>query len=189
MTQLFTALASLLLVSSALACNCGDGAKAAYLKNVESRESKTITSRDGTLLKATFWGAEKEADVVPATASTPDPMPAPATVSSDLDSVKSFQLNFATNSTTPSTESLDQLSEIQNALASGEYKTVKIVGFADTTGSVAYNNRLSLIRAQEVQKLLKSAVTKRTALSTVGGGVREASDLDSARVVEVQLVR
>lgn len=191
MTQFLTAALSLIFVSSAYACNCGDGAKTTYLKNVSSREATIITSRDGTPLKASFWGTEQEAApvAVPVAEAPVAPVPAPVTMSSDIETVKSYQLSFASNSTQPSLESLEQVPDIKRALASGEYNAVKIVGFADQTGSAAYNNKLSLTRAQEVQKLLQPAVTKKTALSTVGGGVRQADDLEAARIVEVQLVR
>lgn len=59
MTQIFASLVSFLVFASAAhACNCGDGAKTSFLKNVTSREASVITSRDGTPLKTNFWGVE-----------------------------------------------------------------------------------------------------------------------------------
>lgn len=183
-----TALSVLAMSSQANACACAGGAtKAEVLKDVNTRESSIITSRDGTHLKATFWGTE-EAPVAaaPAKAAPAKAAPAPVTVSSDTETVKSYRLEFATNATTPT--SVEQLPEIKKALASGEYKSVKIVGYADETGTVNYNNKLALSRAQEVQKLMKSSANKNTKVSALGGGVKEGN-LEEARVVEIQLVK
>lgn len=179
------------MISQAQACNCAGGAKAAVLKDVNTRESSIITSRDGTRLKANFWGAEEEKAPVAAAPTAPvaKPATAPVSVSSDTETVKAFRLEFASNAKLPNPTSLEQIPEIKKMLASGEFKTVKIVGFADQTGSVAYNNKLSLTRAQEVEKMLKGSVAKSTKTSAMGGGVKDTANLDSARVVEVQFVK
>jgi outer membrane protein OmpA-like peptidoglycan-associated protein len=176
------------IVSQAEACNCASGAKA-VLKDVNTRESSIITSRDGTPLKAKFYGANEVKAPVAVAPKAPMAAPAPVTVSSDTQNVKSFRLEFASNAKTPNTASLEQMAEIKKMLASGEFKTVNIVGFADQTGSPAYNNKLSLTRAQEVAKMVKSSVAKSTKMSAMGGGVKDTTNLDSARVVEVQFVK
>ncbi|MCC6138288.1 MAG: OmpA family protein [Bdellovibrionaceae bacterium] len=189
MTQLlaFTVSTLLALTTQAHACNCGGKT---VLKDVNSRESSIITSRDGTHLKANFFGSEEVAPAPVAVAPKKQTAPVAATVSSDIETpVKAFKLEFAPNAKTPTASSLEQVPEIKKMLASGNFKTVKIVGFADQTGSVAYNNKLSLTRAQEIQKMLKGTAPKKTALSAVGGGVKDTSNLDSARVVEVQFVK
>lgn len=175
-------------MSQANACNCGDKT---VLKDVNTRESSTITSRDGTRLQANFFGGKEEVAPAPV-AISPKPQVAPAaavSVSSDVAPVKSFKLEFAPNAQTPTAASLEQVPEIKKMLATGEFTAVKIVGFADQTGAPAYNNKLSLTRAQEVQKMLKGAAPKNTVLSAVGGGVKDTTNLDSARVVEVQFVK
>lgn len=177
------------LGAQAYACNCGGGAKQSVLKDVTSRESSIITSREGIPLKAQFWGATDEETAAPVAAATKKQAPAPVTASSDTETVESFRLEFAPNAKTPNEASLEQVPEIKKALASGNYKSVRIVGFADQTGTVAYNNKLSLTRAQEVEKMIKGAAPRKTALTTIGAGVKDTANLDSARIVEVQFVR
>lgn len=195
MTRVFivTALSIFTINSQAEACNCAGNTKAAILKDVNTRETSIITSRDGTHLKANFWGEAQETKAAATTkkqpVAAPAPVVAPVTVSSDIEPVKSFRLEFASNAKTPNASSLEQMPEIKKMLASGQFKSVRIVGFADQTGSATYNNKLSLTRAQEVERMIKGSAAKSTTMSALGGGVKDTANLDAARVVEVQFVK
>ncbi len=83
---------SLLLASTSLACDCGEGAKSAYLKKVTSRESTTITSRDGTPLRTNFWGTEEKDETplakAPVSPLQPAKSEARSGVSSDIQTVR-----------------------------------------------------------------------------------------------------
>lgn len=185
MAQILVLVLGLLLSLSAHASGCGCSTKNTVLKEVTSRESSFITSRDGTPLKATFFAAS---DAAPVAAAVTAPV-APAAPIAKTENVTAFKLEFASNAKTPNATSMAQMSAIKEMLASGDYKSVKIVGFADQTGSTTYNNQLSLARAKEVQKMLTPNAPQKTALSAIGGGIKETSNLDNARVVEVQFVK
>jgi len=157
-------------------------------KNVKYTEATKITSKDGTPLKARFYG-QPEAAV----AATPQPQPEPVAVVEEAPAVavpeKSFVFTFDSNVKTPNQDSMAQVEEIKEYMKAGGYTSVKIVGFADKTGNPAYNQKLSLARAQEVKKLLQGKETKNIAMPIEGGGQRNDENLQQARVVELQFFR
>lgn len=194
--QLFLGLlVSLLSVSvHAESCGCSSKEKTTTLKEVQSREGQFITARDGSPLMATFWDTSSTTKT---TATKPSDTPAnpktaatnSATIATAATTAPVFKIEFATNAQKPNSGSLEQVAAIKKMLKNGNYKSVQVLGFTDSTGSEDYNQKLSLARAQEIRNMLINAVPKNTTLTATGRGVMETPDLDKARVVEVQLVR
>ena len=67
---------------------------------------------------------------------------------------QSFLLYFRFNSNQLAEESQQKISEIQQAIKDRDSTDIEIIGHTDRTGSDAYNQQLSLKRAQAVQKIL-----------------------------------
>ena len=65
-----------------------------------------------------------------------------------------FQLYYQSGSITEGTASLRVLDDIRNEIARRKAAEVVVTGFTDTVGRTAFNDRLSLARAQSVSKLL-----------------------------------
>jgi len=67
----------------------------------------------------------------------------------------SFLLYFKTDSTVPDQTSKDMISEIVQLIQNKIYPQVSVIGHTDTIGDMAYNNKLSLSRAESVRNMLE----------------------------------
>ncbi len=80
------------------------------------------------------------------------------------------RINFMTGSTSLSTESEEQISNIAAILQAYENTSIKIGGYTDNTGSEAVNMRLSQARADSVKRALVSQGISGDRLTTEGYG-------------------
>ncbi|MCB9073206.1 MAG: OmpA family protein [Bdellovibrionaceae bacterium] len=166
------------------ACDC---AHKTTLKEVTSRESTVITSREGIPLKASFYGTETPTNTASKEEMTTQPAAQAATAAPAVEE-EAYTFEFATNSSAPNKQDMQKFNKIADEIAKGNVKQVKIVGFADKTGNMKRNNKLSLDRAKSVRMILEK-VSRPVKMSAVSGGVKQTPDLESARIVEVQIVR
>ena len=90
--------------------------------------------------------------------------PAPAATSSD------FTVYFDFDSWTLKAEQLKVLSDVINTARSGGQTNITIVGHTDTSGDNAYNQRLSVHRANVVVEALVDMGARRAALHASGVG-------------------
>jgi len=92
----------------------------------------------------------------------PPPAPPPPT--------KSWMVFFDTNSTTLSQQGSMTVTEAANAAKSMANSRVGVTGFTDTDGSPAYNQQLSIRRADSVKKALVSNGIAPQAITVNGSG-------------------
>jgi OOP family OmpA-OmpF porin len=92
----------------------------------------------------------------------PPPAPPPPT--------KSWMVFFDTNSTTLSQQGSMTVTEAANAAKSMANSRVGVTGFTDTDGSPAYNQQLSIRRADAVKKALVSNGIAPQAITVNGSG-------------------
>ena len=79
-------------------------------------------------------------------------------------------MNFHKNSINLKEEAYSVLKDIKNYIEENDY-LVSIVGYTDESGIAAYNNRLSLRRAEKVSsKLLELGLSKDRILDLIGRG-------------------
>jgi outer membrane protein OmpA-like peptidoglycan-associated protein len=67
----------------------------------------------------------------------------------------SFLLYFKSDSTVPDQASKDMIPEIVQLIQNKLYPQVSVIGHTDTSGDMAYNNKLSLSRAESVRNMLE----------------------------------
>lgn len=92
----------------------------------------------------------------------PPPAPPPPT--------KSWMVFFDTNSTTLSQQGSMTVTEAANVAKSMANSRVGVTGFTDTDGSPAYNQQLSIRRADAVKKALVSNGVAPQAITVNGSG-------------------
>ncbi|MBY0385384.1 OmpA family protein [bacterium] len=180
----------LVISAQALACSKHSSLKPkSTWQNVTNTNTTKILSREGMPLQARFAGTESTTPVaVSAKPAIAAPVATAAPVAESFDST--YKFTFDSNAKNPKAQETAILKSLQAALKSGDFKEVKIIGFADQTGNATYNKSLSLQRAQNIQKMIKSQkVAKNLKMSTIGGGVKTDENLQDARIVEVQLVK
>jgi OOP family OmpA-OmpF porin len=93
---------------------------------------------------------------------TPPPAPPPPS--------KAWMVFFDTNSTTLSQQSAMTVTEAANVAKSTPNSRVAVTGFTDTDGSPAYNQQLSLRRANAVKNALVSNGIAPQAVTVNGSG-------------------
>jgi OOP family OmpA-OmpF porin len=93
---------------------------------------------------------------------TPPPAPPPPS--------KSWMVFFDTNSTTLSQQSAMTVSEAANVAKSTPNARVAVTGFTDTDGPPAYNQQLSLRRADAVKNALMRSGIAPQAITVNGAG-------------------
>lgn len=162
--------------------NVGGGIKYAVKENVALRADYRLVDdletdhldQIATLGLQFTFGAKKPAPVVAAPApvvkkAEPKPAPAPAPV--PVKTVLPYDINFAFDSSKVAQSEYADLQSIAEYLAAHPKEVAQIRGYADATGSDAYNNKLSVKRAKAVAKLLveKFGVDPKR-LDTVGFG-------------------
>ena len=93
---------------------------------------------------------------------TPPPAPPPPT--------KAWMVFFDTNSTTLSQQSATTVTEASNAAKSTANAKVTVTGYTDTDGAPAYNQQLSVRRADAVKNALVSNGIAPQAITVNGAG-------------------
>lgn len=88
----------------------------------------------------------------------------------DLRVVLSQDLLFATNSTTVSGVSQNELRIVANSLNNYPNTTVNVIGHTDSTGDAAFNQDLSQRRAQAVSSVLLSGGVSPGRVRSIGAG-------------------
>ncbi|MDB5739160.1 MAG: hypothetical protein JWP16_200 [Alphaproteobacteria bacterium] len=101
---------------------------------------------------------------VPPPTTAPAPAPAPAAQTSD------FTVYFDFDSWTLKAEQLKVLSDVINTARTGGQTNITIVGHTDTSGDNAYNQKLSVHRANVVVEALVDMGARRAALHASGVG-------------------
>ncbi|MEW6057036.1 MAG: OmpA family protein [Bdellovibrionota bacterium] len=101
-------------------------------------------------------------------------------------------LLFETGSAVLKPSAVDQLVEVGDILAKYKENRVRVEGHTDNTGSDAFNERLSVERAEAVQRVLRSRGVKEEQMSVVGFGeakpvATNSSENGRARNRRVQL--
>ena len=89
---------------------------------------------------------------------------------SEIITLRAEDLNFHKNSINLKEEAYSVLKDIKNYIEENDY-LLSIVGYTDESGIAAYNNRLSLRRAEKVSsKLLELGLSKDRILDLIGRG-------------------
>jgi len=100
---------------------------------------------------------------------TSAPMPAPASAQAAAAS-NSFTVYFEFDSWTLTAEDLTVLTNVINTARTGGQSHISVVGHTDTSGSAAYNQRLSVHRANVVVEALVDMGARRAAIKASGVG-------------------
>jgi OOP family OmpA-OmpF porin len=121
---------------------------------------KSLSALFGIVLLVTACGES------PQTASLKSPPPAPPPPS------KAWMVFFDTNSTTLSQQSAATVTEAASVAKSTPNARVAVTGYTDTDGAPAYNQQLSLRRADAVKNALVSNGIAPQAITVTGSGER-----------------
>ena len=89
---------------------------------------------------------------------------------------KTFHLYFETGTTTLMPASITVLEALRSEISARSGPAVEVTGHTDTVGAEDYNDRLSLLRAEEVLTWLTGKGFDRSMMSAVGRGERELID-------------
>jgi outer membrane protein OmpA-like peptidoglycan-associated protein len=108
--------------------------------------------------------APPPAPVQTAPVPPPAPAPAPAPVPS------AFTVYFDFDSWTLTAEDLKVITDVINTARTGGQAHINIVGHTDTSGSAAYNQKLSVRRANVVVEALVDLGARRAAITATGVG-------------------
>lgn len=119
---------------------------------------KSFSALFGVLLLVTACGESVQ------TMSLQQPPPAPPPPA------KAWMVFFDTNSTTLSQQSATTVSEAANVAKSMPNARVAVTGYADTDGNPAYNQQLSVRRANAVKNALMSSGIAPQAITVTGAG-------------------
>jgi len=125
---------------------------------MENRMLKSFSALLGLALLVTACGESTQ------NMSLQKPPPAPPPPA------KSWMVFFDTNSTTLSQQGSMTVTEAANAAKSMANSRVGVTGFTDTDGSPAYNQQLSIRRADAVKKALVSNGIAPQAITVNGSG-------------------
>ena len=79
-------------------------------------------------------------------------------------------ITFATNSSTLKSQATPVLNQIAKVLGKYTSSNINIIGYTDSTGTDAINNKLSLQRAQSVAQIFENNGIGKFRLNTVGAG-------------------
>jgi OOP family OmpA-OmpF porin len=98
----------------------------------------------------------------------PPPPPPPIPPAAAMPRV--FTVYFAWNRSWVGPEGVAILQQAANVFRAGGVVTVQVTGYADTSGSATYNQRLSVRRAQHVGQILAKMGVPWTAMAIQGRG-------------------
>lgn len=172
------AIAALLAVSPALSQTSDSSELSA--KELESLFQKQKTR--GLVLAPTNPAAKPEAPET--TAATP--VAAPTTyVETEKDLAINIQIKFDFDSAALRTDQKPKLTNLCEAMRNVDVELFRIVGHTDSSGSASYNERLSLLRAQEVKRhMVSECGIAETRLEAVGVGEQFPFDKSNPRADE-----
>lgn len=119
---------------------------------------KSFSALFGVLLLVTACGES----VQTMSLQQPPPAPPPPT--------KSWMVFFDTNSTTLSQQGATTVTEAANVAKSMPNARVAVTGYTDTDGNLAYNQQLSVRRANAVKNALMSNGIAPQAITVTGAG-------------------
>ena len=107
-------------------------------------------------------------------------LPADTTYASvDPNAQVNFQIKFAFDSAALASDEISKLSTLCEVIKTSDIAQFKIIGHTDSSGKDAYNQNLSLLRAQEVKRrLIEDCEVPEAKL--IATGVGEAFPLDAA---------
>ena len=126
------------------------------------------TALDGSLLR--LETAARPAPATPAYVPPPAPAPAPTAAQAPVPATKDFTVYFDFDSWTLNAEQLKVLTDVINTARAGGQTNITIVGHTDTSGDSAYNQKLSVRRANVVVEALVDMGARRNALHASGVG-------------------
>ncbi len=135
-------------INSNLALHLGTGTE--LIQGVASADWRAYAGLNYTF--GPIWGAEKEAVVVAVTAPLPEASAAPVEVAPEKFVVGNIL--FEHDSAVLKGNYEETLAGLVEELRATPFKLLIIAGHTDSTGSVAYNNDLSLRRAQAIGNYL-----------------------------------
>lgn len=98
------------------------------------------------------------------------PYPTPVKTEEGVKITFSSDLLFATDSANLNEESKKALSELAKLMQKNKKKDIRIDGYTDSTGTVEYNNALSIRRANSVKDYLEGQGVSASRMSTKGYG-------------------
>jgi outer membrane protein OmpA-like peptidoglycan-associated protein len=154
---------------SAAQCRASLDVTLSRLEN-EVHATTPTPAADATPAPATAASATP-APPVPAPAASEPAAPGPQSSSSAMP--PAYQVTFAFDSTTLTPQDMDVLQRaIADARAGGQPK-IEVVGHTDTAGGEAYNQNLSVRRAEVVRDALVTLGARREAIETKGVGERD----------------
>ena len=129
------------------------------------------TSLDGSL--AALEGGARPAPAPVLTAPPPAPVetaPVPPPAQAPAPMPSAFTVYFDFDSWTLTAEDLKVITDVINTARTGGQAHINIVGHTDTSGSAAYNQKLSVRRANVVVEALVDLGARRAAITATGVG-------------------
>lgn len=118
---------------------------------------KKQKTRGLVLVPTTNQDTENEATSVapaPSAAATPAPSAALAYTAVEREDQVNIQISFDFDSATLRNDQKPKLETLCQVMKAVDVSVFQIIGHTDSSGSAAYNERLSLLRAQEVKRHL-----------------------------------
>lgn len=140
-----------------------------------------------------FRGFHSSYNTQPMTTATPKVMaktaPAPVATPVKRETFATLDVPFAVNSTKVGNQWQTKIVAFLKTLEGKKYSAVELKGFSDPSGNAAYNEKLSVKRAQAVESVIKTKSKKTHDLKVVGAGVRTGTTAAEARVVEIRVLK
>ncbi len=165
-----------------------EGADMGQTRSLTTRGLKLVTVDDATATSA------KETTGV-AVNSTPADQNKPLVIGVlEPELQVNLRISFGFDSAAIATSEKPKLTQMCNVMKSSDIKLFRVIGHTDSSGSDAYNERLSVLRAEEVARfLVDDCGMAPTRLETIGLGERflfDANDPDAEenRRVEFQAI-
>jgi outer membrane protein OmpA-like peptidoglycan-associated protein len=131
--------------------------------NLDNVQSVTVTvngkkvdaeiSSDGTILVGVLIGPKDKVETI---VTTTNGIEAKLEIIKPEDPISLANVNFAVNSSALSKQARSLLDSVAKIIKNKGFQEVSLIGFTDPDGSRAYNERLSLARAESVRKYLAS---------------------------------
>lgn len=132
--------------------------------------TESTTQTDSTTTAETTPGTD---DTVVTTAAVSDPNKPLVFGQLDPELQVNLRIKFGFDSAALSAEETPKLAKMCTVLKESDLNLIRIVGHTDTSGSDAYNERLSILRAKEVARhLIENCGIDPKRLETVGLGER-----------------
>ncbi|OAN76991.1 hypothetical protein A8B82_14640 [Sulfitobacter sp. EhC04] len=145
-------------------------ATAVATEGTTTAATESTTQTDSTTTAETTPGTD---DTVVTTAAVSDPNKPLVFGQLDPELQVNLRIKFGFDSAALSAEETPKLAKMCTVLKESDLNLIRIVGHTDTSGSDAYNERLSILRAKEVARhLIENCGIDPKRLETVGLGER-----------------